>query len=131
MAYAVRSPQIGRMLEFGMTGMTGMTLSMLESISKEVVKSRTLVIFSAKSVYRVRTNPLTFLPYHHTQSLLVLYHSHYLPITIYIEGLQASAAQSTHLKDQRRETELNSLADLLFYGSLSFWEDVYNNKHRL
>lgn len=31
--------------------MTGMTLSALESISKEVVKSKTLAVFSAKSVY--------------------------------------------------------------------------------
>ena len=38
-----------RMLELGMTGMT---LSVLELISKEVVKSKTLVVFSAKSVYR-------------------------------------------------------------------------------
>ena len=37
-----------RMLELGMTGMT---LSALESISKEVVKSKALVVFSAKSVY--------------------------------------------------------------------------------
>ena len=37
-----------RMLELGMTGMT---LSALESVSKEVVKSKTLVVFSAKSVY--------------------------------------------------------------------------------
>ena len=37
-----------RMLE---RGMTGMTLSALESISKEVAKSKTLVVFSAKSVY--------------------------------------------------------------------------------
>ena len=37
-----------RMLELGMTGMT---ISALESISEEVVKSETLVIFSAKSVY--------------------------------------------------------------------------------
>ena len=36
-----------RMLELGMTGMT---LSALESISEEVVKSETLVMFSAKSV---------------------------------------------------------------------------------
>lgn len=38
-----------RMLELGTTGMT---LSALESISEEVAKSRTLVIFSAKSVYQ-------------------------------------------------------------------------------
>ena len=31
--------------------MTGMTLSALESISKEVVRSKALVVFSAKSVY--------------------------------------------------------------------------------
>ena len=35
-----------RMLELGTTGMT---LSALESISEEVVKSETLVVFSAKS----------------------------------------------------------------------------------
>ena len=37
-----------RMLELGTTGMT---LSALESIAKEVVKSKTLVVFSAKSVF--------------------------------------------------------------------------------
>lgn len=37
-----------RMLELGTTGMTP---SALESISEEVVKSETLVVFSAKSVY--------------------------------------------------------------------------------
>ena len=37
-----------RMLELGMTGIT---LSALESISKEVVKSKSLVVFSAKSVH--------------------------------------------------------------------------------
>ena len=31
--------------------MTGMTLSALQSISKEVVKSTRLVVFAAKSVY--------------------------------------------------------------------------------
>lgn len=37
-----------RMLELGTTGMT---LSALESIAQEVIKSETLVVFSAKSVY--------------------------------------------------------------------------------
>lgn len=37
-----------RVLELGMTGMT---LSAIESISKEVLKSKTLVVLSAKGVY--------------------------------------------------------------------------------
>lgn len=44
----VSSCETLRMIELGTTGMTQ---SALESISEEVVKSETLVVFSAKSVY--------------------------------------------------------------------------------
>lgn len=44
----VSSCETRRMLELGMTGMT---LSALEAISEEVVRSETLVVFSAESVY--------------------------------------------------------------------------------